>query len=440
MKKIISVLLALILVCSLVSVVSADTSGARLDLTPSSVSVAQGSVVTVTVSLTGAEVAKSGGLQFAYDSSVFETVSGEWKLTGAMLKDFNASKSAAAIAFGSATDINGDIFALKLKARDTAAIGSTTITVTPALKNGSKDIDCAVGSTTVAIKCKTHTAGAAVKENFVNANCGFDGSYDEVVYCTVCGDEISRETKTIPATGKHVTGGWVIDKKPTLTETGLKHKVCSVCGKTVMTETIPVVDPNAPRVEVESKRVGLGRSVDVNISIKNNPGIAAMKLLVSYDEGLTLDKVTFGDIGGQSITSPKLTSPVILNWFNGDGNLAATNTVYATLTFTADADTVTEFKNIAIDFDPEDVVDINENEVEFVSIDGGIDVLKYIPGDINDDGKVNNKDIIRLFHYLSGITDEVNEAATDVNIDGAVNNKDITTLFKYLSGWDIKIY
>ncbi len=43
----------------------------------------------------------------------------------------------------------------------------------------------------------THTPGEAVQENVVPASCKAEGSYDEVVYCTECGEEISRETKTI---------------------------------------------------------------------------------------------------------------------------------------------------------------------------------------------------------------------------------------------------
>lgn len=48
-----------------------------------------------------------------------------------------------------------------------------------------------------------HTPGEPVQENVVPATCGQAGSYDEVVYCTVCDEELSRETKTIDATGEH---------------------------------------------------------------------------------------------------------------------------------------------------------------------------------------------------------------------------------------------
>ena len=64
----------------------------------------------------------------------------------------------------------------------------------------------------------------------------------------------------------------------------------------------------------------------------------------------------------------------------------------------------------------------------------------HTPGDINDDGKVNNKDLTRLFQYLSDWDVEVNEAALDVNGDSKINNKDLTRLFQYLSDWDVQIF
>lgn len=67
-------------------------------------------------------------------------------------------------------------------------------------------------------------------------------------------------------------------------------------------------------------------------------------------------------------------------------------------------------------------------------------ILTHIPGDINNDGKVNNKDLTRLFQYLSKWNVEVNAQALDVNGDGKVNNKDLTRLFQYLSKWDVQIF
>lgn len=62
------------------------------------------------------------------------------------------------------------------------------------------------------------------------------------------------------------------------------------------------------------------------------------------------------------------------------------------------------------------------------------------PGDINGDYEVDNKDLTRLFQYLSNWDVYVNEAALDVNGDESVDNKDLTRLFQYLSNWDVEIF
>ena len=46
-----------------------------------------------------------------------------------------------------------------------------------------------------------HTPANAVEENYVAPTCTENGSKDVVVYCSVCDEEISRETETLDATG-----------------------------------------------------------------------------------------------------------------------------------------------------------------------------------------------------------------------------------------------
>ncbi len=52
-----------------------------------------------------------------------------------------------------------------------------------------------------------HVGGEPVRENEVAADCENAGSYDSVVYCTECGEEISRETVTVPALGHDFVNG-----------------------------------------------------------------------------------------------------------------------------------------------------------------------------------------------------------------------------------------
>ena len=46
-----------------------------------------------------------------------------------------------------------------------------------------------------------HSPANAVEENYIAPTCAGNGSKDVVVYCSVCDEEISRETETIEATG-----------------------------------------------------------------------------------------------------------------------------------------------------------------------------------------------------------------------------------------------
>ena len=99
---------------------------------------------------------------------------------------------------------------------------------------GSRHKECTVCGEilkTEEIPAKGHVSVAPVRENEVAATCTTDGSYDEVVYCSVCGEELSRNTVTIPATG-HAWGEWEQTKAPTYTEPGEETHSCSVCGET----------------------------------------------------------------------------------------------------------------------------------------------------------------------------------------------------------------
>ena len=84
----------------------------------------------------------------------------------------------------------------------------------------------------VKVEEESHIAGEPVKENRKPATCTEEGSYDEVVYCKVCGEKLSTTSKTEPATG-HTAGEPVKEniKEPTCTEDGSHEEVvyCSVC-------------------------------------------------------------------------------------------------------------------------------------------------------------------------------------------------------------------
>ena len=76
-------------------------------------------------------------------------------------------------------------------------------------------------------------------ENMVPPGCTKDGSYEKIVKCAVCGDEVEHVVTIIPATG-HKWNDGVVTKEATETDEGEMLFTCRVCGKT-KTETIPKI-------------------------------------------------------------------------------------------------------------------------------------------------------------------------------------------------------
>ena len=99
----------------------------------------------------------------------------------------------------------------------------------------------------------THTPGEAVQENVVPASCKAEGSYDEVVYCTECGDELSRETKTIKTEGHKIV--FVEEVPATATKDGVKaHYECTECHK-LFSDAMGTVEVTAESLVIKAEHL-----------------------------------------------------------------------------------------------------------------------------------------------------------------------------------------
>lgn len=137
---------------------------------------------------------------------------------------------------------------------------------------------------------------------------------------------------------------------------------------------VPVWAAEEPAFVVETVTAQPGDTVDVVIRLQNNPGIVSAKLMVSYDEGLTLTSVAYGDaLGGMTMDPLSLSSPVTLNWISAFAEMTE-DAVYATLTFTVVEDASAGTYGVCVTYDENDVYNIAEENVYFAVENGGITV------------------------------------------------------------------
>lgn len=237
------------------------------------------------------------------------------------------------------------------------------------------------------------------------------------------------------------------------TASGGGHSVS--CEVTVI-EANPVIiddpsDEDSTIISADSIRANAGDTVDIKLSISNNKGFSSLGIEVDYDSNvMELINAAGGNVGGSFTTAQTLAAkPYNMQWdsasnitYNGD---------LATLTFKMKDDiengeypiTVTSYRGKNGDYvDGEDInYDADFTPLVLGYINGAVTVIPmYTPGDINGDGKVNNKDATYILRYLANWEQEaVITQALDVDGSGKINNKDATILLRYLAGWDVEL-
>lgn len=142
----------------------------------------------------------------------------------------------------------------------------------------------------------------------------------------------------------------------------------------ILVAALPAFAASEPTFSVDKVTAKPGDTVQVKINVVNNPGIASIKLEMTFDADLTLTNIEYNSaIGGMFMQPQTKNSPVILNWFNGAANSEG-DWPYATLTFTVAADAEAGEHPINITYTQNNIFNIDFDEIYFAIQNGSITV------------------------------------------------------------------
>ena len=209
-------------------------------------------------------------------------------------------------------------------------------------------------------------------------------------------------------------------------------------NSTSQTKPEPRPQPTGATITVQSLTGAPNSEIIVPITLSNNPGIASMKIQLDYDRTkleLLSSEITeaFKNLQGVNVFEGN-DYPVIFNWILVDNN-SNENGTFAKLKFRIKEGAPIDQTEIKLTYDSEDIFNQDLINVLFNVVNSKINISNRKQGDFDGDGRVNNKDAIMLFKYIStGKAGSINISLFDLDKNGSVNNRDSIKLFRFISG------
>ena len=445
-----ALLSALIMLLALLPVYAADGSGLTVTLGDASARAGETVIIPVTVT-------NNPGIAALRASLVYDDTSLEFM--GASVSELGGSVEIdETVLWMNTEDVHGDGVLLLLAFR-LITDPSAPLTVSIAFDDGSI-ANKNERSITATVKPATVSRGSCEHElDVIPASfpgCVYSGT-TEGEYCKKCG-VITDYPDEIPPFGHMFTGG-----------------VCAVCGLEL---------DGKPTLTLSSAIVGAGQQLYVFVDIVNSPGIAAIMMTPVYDTDLLeLVSVEFNRSAFSGISN---WGSRIVSAMNHD--VSGTFT-YAVLIFNVKRDGYFRTE-VSMELERGSFVDMNEMDIIFAlepativhSCAEGAHTFVDVPaaeptctqigwdayrgciycleaegtlhtypalghtfkdgactrcgepgiqGDVNSDGKVDTKDLVRLMKLISGV--DVVISGQDVNGDGKVDTRDLIRLMKIIA-------
>ena len=227
----------------------------------------------------------------------------------------------------------------------------------------------------------------------------------------------------------------------------MKKKFISILLTIMMIVTnipmpIQAATNDSPTLEVESVYAQPGEIIDLNVNIKNNPGMYALNIVLSWDKNLEIVSCENGiALGNLTLQLPKPLSNGRFTWDGQDPSEKVDGTILK-VKFKV-SEKAKENSNYLVDIkcDPNKQYDSNRNHVDFTINKGYVKMLTYIPGDVNGDKIIDSLDVRLLRQYISdgcetvpeGYNVTLNELAGDVDASGFIDSWDVISIRQYIS-------
>lgn len=232
MKKIASVLLAVLMLFSMFAI-SSSAAYNKISVNVSKTEANVGDVIKVTVSVAANSnlVAFTG--KATYDTSCFQLVEGSVVSGNVMDGQINTSTAGVVIyagATGGKATAAGTLVSFDLKVLKTGGTIKFSVSEAYIDDNGiDKDVTDEVGGASITIKAPTapECTHKNTQTDKKDPTCNADGY--KIVTCKDCGKQISKET--IKSNGKqHKMGAYKTVTEATCSKEGKSEATCSVCG------------------------------------------------------------------------------------------------------------------------------------------------------------------------------------------------------------------
>lgn len=204
--------------------------------------------------------------------------------------------------------------------------------------------------------------------------------------------------------------------------------------------TAVAADTTEPTITVDTITATPASTVTVKLTVTNNPGILGMTLKLTYDDSIaTLTNIESGDaMSALTFTKPRDLSSGCRLPFDAldlaDEDIKDGTVAILTFDISASA-TSSDTVNINLSYDSGAIIDRDLNPLNVAIAPGKIQIVDYMPGDVNGDLIVNTTDVIYLRrHIAGGYNVTINVPAGDVNADSLLNTTDVIYIRRYIAG------